>query len=192
MFVLTADQRDSRTGADLVPSALALVDGVGGRRLARAERTVGDEIQTATTDAATALDVALALTRTGEWSVGIGTGIIETPLPDDIRAARGPAFIRARDAVERAKKTPLRFALTGEDAGDAEALVRLLLDLRDRRTPPGWEVHDLLARGLTQREAAAHLGVTESAVSLRARAAGIRTEQAAIPALVRALEAADR
>ena len=194
MFVVTADQRGSRTGADLVPAALAIVS----RRASAAEplaaeRTVGDEIQVAVADPQTVLAIALDLTRTGAWSVGIGVGPIESPLPASVRAARGEAFVRARDAVDRAKKTPTRLAITGgDDAPDAEALVRLLVELRDRRSDEGWEVYDLLAEGLSQREAAARLGITPGAVSLRAKAAGLRAEEGAIPALERVLARLDR
>ena len=69
-----------------------------------------------------------------------------------------------------------------------EAYLRLLVDLRDRRSAQGWEVADLLAQGLTQKRIAAQLGITPTAVSLRAKAAGLRLEEAALPALVRTLE----
>ena len=69
--------------------------------------------------------------------------------------------------------------------------MRLLVELRDRRTAEGWEVYDLLAEGITQREAAARLGISEGAVSLRVKSAGLRTEEAAVPALVRVLTRLD-
>ncbi|WP_169581385.1 MULTISPECIES: DNA-binding protein [Microbacterium] len=193
MFVITADQRGSRTGADLVPSGLAAITGVGGARLALApERTAGDELQVAVPDARAALEIVLHLTRTGAWSVGVGVGAVEEPLPANVRAARGDAFLHAREAVERAKRTPTRVAIVGGAQGaDAEALVRVLIELRDRRTTEGWEVSDLLEEGLSQRDAAARLGITESAVSLRVRNAGLRTEEAAIPALERVLQRVD-
>ena len=85
-----------------------------------------------------------------------------------------------------------RLAITAPEGGeDAEALVRLLVDLRDRRTAEGWEVYDLLAEGITQREAAARLGISEGAVSLRVKSAGLRTEEAAVPALARVLARLD-
>ena len=193
MFVITADQRGSRTGADLVPGGLAEITGVGGARLALApERTAGDELQVALPDARTALEIVLHLTRAGAWSVGVGVGAVEEPLPANVRAARGDAFVRAREAVDRAKRTPTRVAIVGgEEGADAEALVRVLIELRDRRTAEGWEVSDLLAEGLSQRDAAGRLGITESAVSLRVRNAGLRTEEAAIPALERVLQRVD-
>ena len=193
MYVLTADQRASRLNADAVPSALAVVTrhGRGGLALPP-ERTAGDELQVAVADASAALAILLELTRTGAWSVGLGVGAVESPLPQSVRAARGEAFINARDAVDRAKKTPTRMAVTApSDGEDAEALVRLLVELRDRRTPEGWEVYDLLAAGLTQRDAAARLGVSEGAISLRAKAAALRVEEAAVPALARVLARLD-
>lgn len=193
MFVVTADQRGSRTGPDLVPAGLDAVTRLAGPRLAIAPaRTAGDELQVAIPDVRTVVDVALHLSRLQKWSVGIGVGRVEQPLPADVRAARGDAFVNAREGVDRAKKTPTRIAVVGgEEAADAEALLRLLVELRDRRTAEGWELHDLLAEGLTQREAAARLGVTEGAVSLRARNAGLRTEESARPALERLLSRAD-
>lgn len=193
MFVITADQRSSRTSRDLVPDALTAVVAHGRQGLAlEPERTAGDEVQAAVTDASTLLAIVLDLTRTGRWSVGVGVGEIEQPLPPSVRAGRGSAFVNARDAVDRAKKAPTRLAITGtEEATDAESLVRLMVELRDRRTPEGWEVYDLLAEGLTQREAAARLGITEGAVSMRAKSAGLRAEEAALPALIRVLARAD-
>lgn len=194
MFIITADQRDSTRGEDLVPSGLEAVRRAAGDALAvPPERTAGDEIQAAITTARGALDVALALTRAETWSVGLGVGAVDIPLPDQVRAGRGPAFVSARDAVERAKKTATRIAVTGSDeaASDAEALVRLLVELRDRRTDEGWEVHDLLADGLTQRDAAERIGISEGAVSRRASTAALRTEEAAVPALARVLASLD-
>lgn len=189
MFVLTADQRDSRTNADLVPSALAAVRRRGSAALALApERTAGDELQLAVAEPAAVLSIVLELTRTGQWSVGVGVGDVESPLPASVRAARGEAFVNARDAVDRAKKAATRLAITAPpDGNDAEALVRLLVELRDRRTPEGWEVYDLLAAGRSQRDAANILGISQGAVSLRAKAAGLRAEEAAVPALERLL-----
>lgn len=193
MFVVTADQRGSRTTADLVPAALALVGAHDRPGLALdPERTAGDEVQAAVTDASTLLAIALELTRTGRWSVGVGVGPVEQPLPASVRAGRGAAFVHAREAVDRAKKASTRLAIVGPgDAADAEALVRLLVELRDRRTAEGWEIYDLLAEGLTQREAAGRLGISEGAVSMRVKSAGLRVEEAAVPALTRALARAD-
>ncbi|GAA1987157.1 DNA-binding protein [Microbacterium pumilum] len=195
MFVITADQRDSRSGDDLVPKAIDDVVRLAGiRATSTPERTAGDELQVADRDADAVLAIVLHLTRLGTWSVGVGIGAVEAPLPASVRAGRGEAFVYARDAVERAKRTPTRLAVTGSDeaATDAEALVRLMVELRDRRTAEGWEVYDLLADGMSQRDAAKRLGITEGAVSLRAKAAGLRAEEGALPALGRVLAGADK
>lgn len=195
MIVITADQRDSRTNADLVPAGVALVERVGGDRLVLpVQRNAGDELQALTASAEAALTITLELLRDGRWSVGLGAGTVEVPLPTDIRAARGSAFVFARDAVERAKTAPGRVAIAAADpmaAGDAEAYLRLLVDLRDRRSEQGWQVADLLREGHTQKHIAARLGITPTAVSLRAKAGGLRLEEAASPALVRTLERLD-
>ncbi|WP_431246897.1 DNA-binding protein [Leifsonia xyli] len=196
MFVITADQVDSRHRDDIVTPALASIHDRYGSRLALPpDRNAGDELQVLTADAATALDLVLSLTREAAWSVGVGIGSVRRPLPDQTREATGDAFVAARAAVTRAKRNPSRLAvealLEPEPATDAEALLALLLTLRERRTAAGWELYDLLASGLTQAEAGARLGITPQSVSDRARAADLRAELAAIPALARLLERAD-
>ncbi|MGN6206819.1 DNA-binding protein [Humibacter sp.] len=198
MFVITADQVNSRTRADVVDETRRRLEEAFGDRLALAvDRNAGDEVQTLTADAVAALGIALDLTRTGEWSVGIGCGRVREPLPADARAATGPAFFAARDAVDAAKKRTTRFALRSgaaaeeERASDVEALVELLLTVRARRSEAGWELYDLMSEGLTQRDAAARLSISEPAVSSRARAAGIHPEAAAVPALTRLMQDLD-
>lgn len=193
MFVITADQIDSRAHADLVATAIDNLNNGSLRTVLKAERTAGDEFQVIMADAESTLAGILQLSRSGQWSIGLGTGQVRSPLPSSIREATGPAFIAARRAVDRAKKRQSRFSVESEpvsrDAVDAEALIDLLLALRTRRSNEGWELHDLMAaETLTQAEAAIRLGITPQAVSLRARAAELRTEQAALPSLQRVLE----
>lgn len=110
MIVLTIDQRGSTYADDRVPEVLAeLADLTRGRDgvVVRFERTVGDEVQgilaPGRAGAQLAVDLTLHLLRDQGWSVGIGVGQVEGPLPAVSREARGFAFYRARDAVERAK-----------------------------------------------------------------------------------------
>jgi hypothetical protein len=197
VFVITADQVDSRTSADRVDEAIAVIVATAGDRLALPpDRTAGDEVQAMTADAAAALDIALALARSRAWSIGLGIGDVRTPLPDATRAATGDAFVLAREAVDDAKQRPTRFRLRiaddrARDDADVEPLVDLLLQQRSRRTDEGWELADLLADGRPQVEAARTLGITPQAVSQRARSAGLRTDDAARAALVRLLTEAD-
>ena len=197
VFVVTVDQVDSRSHDDLVGRAVREVTVKHAKTLALpAERTAGDEFQVAVGDAGVVLDIVLGLTRERWWSVGVGVGGVRHPLPASTREATGDAYYAARTAVERAKKAPTRFALetvadaaeAAELAGDCEALIDLLLALRERRTDGGWEIADLLASGMSQKQAAEALGITASAASLRIKAAGVRLEDRSVAALRRLLE----
>ena len=201
LFVITADQIGSRSREDLAGLARDEINHRHGAELVLpADRNAGDEIQAITENAATALAIVLELARGREWSVGLGCGTVRTPLPEATREASGPAFFAARDAVDQAKKSPTRFAArvqgdadAGSEAADTvEPLVDLLLILRERRSAAGWEVYDLLQAGISQREAAARLGISAPSANARVRVAGIRAEQAAVPALTKLLHELDR
>lgn len=173
VVVLTVDQDGSRSGSDQVPSALASLADIP-TRLAF-DRTVGDEFQGVLEKPAAVVAALESLLRSGEWNIGIGIGAVETPLPDQARAGRGPAYLSAREAVTRAKSSPWHVRAVGE--GDQvralESAIWLWAALLARRTPRGWEVSDLVDEGLTYDEAAAKIGISQSAVSQRAAAAGI-------------------
>jgi hypothetical protein len=208
MIVLTVDQRGSTYAADRVPEVLAELgrlthehDGL----LVPFERTVGDEVQgilaAGRSGAQLAVDIALHLLRDQGWSIGIGVGSVEGPLPAVSREARGFAFYRARDAVERAKARGRGTSVAVEGlpptatrpdlAAEVEALLRLLAAVRARRTPQGWEVADTLAsledKPGRQRAAAQLLDISEQAVSQRVRAALWQEEEAVLPVAVRLL-----
>jgi hypothetical protein len=176
VFVVTVDQRGSREGPDLVDHLLA---SLGDRErwpapLLPFERTTGDEVQGVLEGADVVVDLALALVRKDRWSVGVGVGPVREPLPASTRAGAGAAFTNARAAVERAKADPQRVAVVGpagSRAGDAEAVLRLLAAVAQRRTDAGWEAIDLVADGATQQAAAARLGISKQAVSQRLHAA---------------------
>lgn len=204
MYVITADQVDSRNRPDIVASALDDLNGRYADRLALpVDRNAGDELQALTASADAAVDLVLDLTRRGAWSVGLGIGAVRTPLPDATRKAAGDAFVAARDAVTRAKRASTRFAAASvasgaseaseqeQDAADVEALMNLLLTIRAERSDAGWELYDLLETGLTQAEAGARLGITPQSANDRARVANLRVEQSAVPALTRLVARAD-
>jgi hypothetical protein len=197
MYALTADQIDSRNDDDRVESVLDRVrQTVGDHAVLPPERTAGDEFQLLLDDAESTLELLLDLTRDGEWSVGIGVGPVEAPLPASTRAARGAAFFRARDAVERAKAAPEHFALEIAPGHrlrtpDVEPLLTQTIRARMRRSAEGWELADLLRAGRTRTEAASILGISPQAVAKRFLAADLRTEDAVRAALVRLLAEAD-
>lgn len=183
--VLTLDQQGSRSEPDAVP---ALLEALGPQSLPAPpllafQRTVGDELQGVVDVAETGLEAVGRALRSGVWSIGIGIGPVETPLPAETRAGRGEAFVLAREAVTRAKSTPHKLAVVGAavdpEVEHLETVLGLWAGIVERRTPGGWEVHDLLAEGLTHSEAAERLGITQSAVSQRAATAGLVDERRA-------------
>ncbi|MEQ4206397.1 SatD family protein [Actinopolymorpha sp. B9G3] len=197
MLVLTIDQRASRREADRIEDLLArLATRPEATRLVRGfERTAGDEVQGLLDNPDDAVNLALALVREGHWYVGVGVGQVRTPIPASVRAASGPAFVNARTAVERAKSTVARLAVTGPDpdtAEDAQALLALLGAVVHRRSRQGWEVVDLMAEGLTQKDVAQRLGISPQAVSQRLRAALWNEERRVRPIASQLLGEADR
>lgn len=196
MYVVTADQRHSRRDADRVPAALDALRST--LVLLGFERTAGDEIQGAPDGAPAVVEVVTALVRADDWRIGIGIGSAEEPLPDSTRAARGPAFVGARSAVERARSAPASLAVVGADtyasvgsAHLAESTLWLLAGLLRRRTTQGWEVVDLLGQGHSQREIARRLSISESAVSQRVAHSGWAEQERAVELAVVHLAAAD-
>lgn len=173
VLVLTVDQRGSRHGTDRVPAALDLLHDVPALR--PFERTAGDELQGVLADPA-ALPVAVeALLRDASWSIGIGIGAVDEPLPDHARAGSGQAYLHARTAVTSAKNAPWQLRVVGDDTGarQLESALWLWASVLARRTARGWEVADLVDQDLSYDETARRLGITQSAVSQRAQAAGI-------------------
>jgi hypothetical protein len=184
MYVVTADQRHSRSGPDLVPATLdTLGRAVGHSAVRPLERTVGDEIQGIFADPDAVLTTVLLLLRPATWHVGVGVGEVDTPLPASTRSARGAAFIAAREAVEAARtgvhhvavRAGRYAAVEGPEhphAHFAESALVLMARIRTQRTVRGWEVTDMLDSGMSQGDTARALGVSPAAVSQRVRAAG--------------------
>lgn len=199
MFVLTADQRGSRQGSDRVGSALQLLARVVPRPLRGFERTAGDEVQGVLDHAGQAVDALQALVATGHWSVGVGVGPVEQPLPAVTRAGRGPAFSAARRAVEAAKDRQHHAALAAEGVtpqaaravDDADAVLALALAVALRWSGEAREAVELVARGATQTDAARELGVTRQAVGQRLGAALWRPQARAVEVVVHLLGDAD-
>ena len=194
MFVITADQVGSRHSADIVGATVTRLDKTHRGALALpVDRNAGDELQALVATAKTALSIVLDLTRSGDWSVGLGVGGVELPLPESTREARGAAFLAARSAVSRAKKSALRFALESNSGAESvEPLIAILLALRDRRTEQGWQVYDLIEAGLSQKSAARELGITPQAVSDRMSVAQVRIDLEAHEPLIQMLATLDQ
>ena len=168
-YVLTVDQRASRRTADRVPEVLGLLEGAA-TPLLGFERTAGDEFQGVLAEPGDVVDVVLLLVRHGGWSIGVGAGAVQTPLPRSTRAGAGPAFLSARRAVEAAKQRPTRLAVRGAvpaEASDAQAVLSALAVVVERRSEQAWEAIALVDAGRTQAEAAGELGISRQAVGQR-------------------------
>ena len=168
-YVLTVDQRASRRTSDRVADVLRELNATVPAVLAF-ERTAGDEFQGVLADPEEVVDVVLRLVRAGGWSIGVGAGPVQTPLPPSTRAGAGPAFLSARRAVEAAKQRPTRLAVRGAvspDAADAQAVLSALAVVVERRSEQAWEAIALVESGRTQAEAAGELGISRQAVGQR-------------------------
>ena len=202
MFVLTINQQGSRRLGDRVDPLLlwlAELTPAGSTGVVRGfERTVGDEVQGLFDHAGTVVDVVLAVLRRGGWSVGIGAGAVDEPVPESVRAAGGAALVLAREAVEAAKSRSraVPVAVRGADresAAHGEAVLVLIAALADRRSLEGWAAIDALAAPdgtRRQDEVAVVLGISQQAVSQRLRTALWHEEVAARPAAAALLTSA--
>lgn len=173
VLVLTVDQRGSRTSTDRVPDAVDSLAAVP--TLLAFEQTVGDEVQGVLDSPEALPDVVELLLREDAWHIGIGVGEIEEPVSSSTRSGRGPAYLHAREAVTAAKSSPWHLRVVGDTpwARRLETTLWLWAAVLARRTARGWEVADLAAEGLSYDEIARRLGISPSAVSQRAAAAGI-------------------
>jgi hypothetical protein len=173
VVVLTVDQRGSRTSHDRIPQMLTELAPVPAR--VDFERTVGDELQGVLDQGPAVADAVARLLRDDAWNIGVGIGTVEEPLPDHARAGRGPAYLHARTAVTAAKNSPWHTRVVGDDpaARALETTIWLWAAVLARRSSRGWEVADLVAEGLSYAEVGERIGISQSAVSQRAQAAGI-------------------
>lgn len=195
LVVVTADQVASRLGPDAVPHALsALASGASPSRVFA--RTAGDEIQALFDDSAEAVRALEVLARLGQWRVGVGIGAVEALVPRDVRAASGEAFVAAREAVEASRLAPARIAVRApsapDEGQDVEAALALVQLVWQRRSDAGWDVAELMGRGASGRDVARELEITPSAVSQRAKAAGVEEAAAGMRLVVRLLDRARR
>ncbi|MGZ4472267.1 MAG: transposase [Nocardioidaceae bacterium] len=180
VIVLTIDQRGSRTAADAIPALLTRLAALVPHPVLGFERTAGDEAQGVLDDPVAVIDVTATLLAEERWNIGIGVGPVQAPLPDSTRAGRGQAFVSAREAVTRAKSGAHHLSVVGDDryrTQQVETVLWLISGILRRRTDRGREVQQVLAEGLSHADAGRRLGISQSAVSQRAQAAGLVDEE---------------
>lgn len=142
--------------------------------------TVGDEFQGLLHRPAAVVEVLwrlrAELPRLRFW-VGLGFGVIDTGLEEQALGMDGPAFHRAREALETAHDGGLAggvFSGFGEDDAVLGGLARLLDWQRRGLTEAQLEAVRYVRAGVSQSEAAGEIGVSRQAISKRLRAAGWR------------------
>lgn len=193
MFALTIDQRSSRARPDRVPELLDLLDDLD--TVLPFERTAGDELQGMIAAPETVIAAVERVLRSRDWSVGLGIGSVERPLPGSVREARGEVLLRARDAVEAAKKVAsVHLAVCGTSASAAsevEALLRLVGAVLRRRTAVQWKVIDAVTAAGSRTAAAERLGITVQAISKSLLASADDVVRDVYPLLAQLLRAAD-
>lgn len=195
MFVLTIDQRSSQRSPDRVPDLLRSLRDLG--PAVPFERSVGDEAQGVLHSADDVVEATLRCMRDGGWYVGIGIGTVEEPLPSSSREGRGGAFVAARAAVERAKKTADRAPLAVEGpsgAEEAEGVLALIARFVMHRSQAEWRILDRLEpqRRGSQSAVARALDISPQAVSKAVFRSAWIEEWAARPAAAVLLQLADR
>lgn len=146
--------------------------------LARFVVTLGDECQGILHDAAVLPDLLWRFDefQSRQLRVGIGRGVLYTPVGRDAINIDGPALHRARAGIERAKKERLLggvFEGFGKDQDSIfNGFARLLHHHRTNLSDQQREVVAHLRGGLNQTQTAEEMEITKQAVSLYAARAG--------------------
>lgn len=195
-IVLTIDQRGGRrrrlTSPDLVDEwNKAANEQYCDRLTLPFERTVGDETQALMNDAAVAIELVLRANRDRRWWVGMGVGEVSYPLGQSARASIGPAFYRAREAVNAAKRRRSGIAVRGGNkrrGEHVETVLDILVALTQHRSPKAWEAVNLRRQGATIGDAAAALGVSQQAIAERLRRANAEEENRGIKLVIDLLQ----
>jgi hypothetical protein len=206
---MTDSQPDTRPGRRTADGAPVTSGVLSANHRALFERTVGDEIQGVLSTADAVTRSIVTLTNVGRWRIGVGVGSVVRPLPRSTRAASGPAFLAAREAIEAARTSPVDLAVrvapgdrTGEVGGElyadaqrsahlAEGVLWLAVSAMRRRTDEGWEVVEVMNSKHTGRATAAALGISPSAVSQRLSRASHGEVQRGLEVAAKLLTAAD-
>ena len=109
----------------------------------------------------------------GGKTLKLETGRVARQANGSVMATMGETVVLC--AVTAAKTSPWHLRVVADDAEarDLESVLWLWAAVLARRTDKGWEVTDLVDQGLSYDEAGRRLGISQSAVSQRAQAAGL-------------------
>jgi SatD family (SatD) len=146
--------------------------------LSRFVITLGDEFQgllwTATPIPDLMWDIAHRFSDR-DLRVGVGFGVLYTPIQKEAINVDGPALYNARAAIETARK---KRALGGVFVGFGEmdpvmnGIARILSFHQSELTQTQLRIAELMRRGLTHSEAAKELGITRQSITKQVTAMG--------------------
>lgn len=198
MHVLTFAPRRGHRRDDPVPELQEALADLGLRR--PPERTAQLSAIALADRAESAFAALRTAAESGTWCIGLGIGAVDQPAPAETRAMTGPAVDAADEALRQARTTSqVPLAVRAADhrqagtADDAEAVLRLIGWMIATRNTGQWRIVRAVRDhpGMTQRELAEHLGITQQSVSRGLQTSGWREESAAVPLLVRLLSMID-
>lgn len=183
-IVVILDQRNSRTGPDLVGEwTTRLNEGFGSGLTLPFTRTAGDEMQAVIGRPEALGEIARDVLASGSWWLGIGLGAVEEPLPKDTREGRGAAFWAAREAIAKAKSQRASRPLTvrGAESGKEAApwldeCLGALAFIISRRTGAQRRVAAAWQRAGSAMAVADELGISVQGARQRILAAGCEEE----------------
>lgn len=138
--------------------------------------TLGDEWQGLLKDLSLSYEILWELRRhfvAGEFHVGIGYGEITTSI-GPIHEMDGPAFYRARDAIDESKASGYGVVMRSGRAELDEIvnpIIRLVESSRDKMTARQQDVIRIYEETKSMAAAAARIGVSKQSVSKILRAA---------------------
>jgi hypothetical protein len=190
-IVAILDQRESRSSPDLVKIWQdRLNSSLGDGLLLPFARTTGDEMQALVADPVVLGRLARETVASGDWTLGIGIGKVEVPLPDSVRESRGSAFWAARDAIEAAKtrrrNRPIAVCSPKDVATDAqegaafelERCLGALAFIVSRRTARQRELSDhYYSAGYSLEAVISEFSLSTQGARQRLNAAGVQEER---------------
>ena len=159
--------------SDIQSSLDEVNDEVDGSSIAPMEIVRGDEFEGGFRDPSACIEAFFTLERIlfpVRFKAGIGVGEISTSEDTSISRMDGPAFHRARAAVEEAKSSASDLLIRSNNQS-RDAILNTILDLltllKERWTDRQWEIvnHYRENRDRTQSEIAYEFGISQPAVA---------------------------
>jgi len=112
--------------------------------------------------------------RPATFRAGLGRGALATPLRETTATMDGPAFHRARAALDQAREQDAWLVVRGFDEASTQVidgLAALLGAVRRDWSPARWRAVDARRGHATAKAAAAEIGISPSAISRALKAA---------------------